>query len=129
MREQPVVDPKPPRSGRSAYAQGFLNNVLNPKPALFYLAFVPQFIEPGDPVFLMTGLLVSLHIVISIVWLVLWGWMIGRAAGALTRPRWRASARTGHRLRARRARRETRDDEPVGPAVSRGLFPPSRPAP
>jgi threonine/homoserine/homoserine lactone efflux protein len=91
VREQPIVDPKPPRSGRTAYAQGFLNNVLNPKPALFYLAFVPQFIEPGDPVFLMTGLLVSLHIAISIVWLVLWGWMIGRASGALTSPRWRAN--------------------------------------
>lgn len=91
VAEQPIVDTKPPRSGRTAYAQGFLNNVLNPKPALFYLAFVPQFIEPGDPVFLLTGLLVSLHIAISIVWLVLWGWMIGRASGALTSPRWRAT--------------------------------------
>ena len=89
-REQPVVGTKPPRSGRTAFAQGFLNNVLNPKPALFYLAFVPQFIEPGDPVFLLTGLLVSLHIAISIVWLVLWGWMVGRASGALANPRWRA---------------------------------------
>jgi threonine/homoserine/homoserine lactone efflux protein len=90
VREQPLFDPKPPRSGRTAFAQGFLNNVLNPKPALFYLAFVPQFIEPGDPVFLMTGLLVSLHIAISIVWLVFWGWMVGRASGALASPRWRA---------------------------------------
>jgi threonine/homoserine/homoserine lactone efflux protein len=90
VREQPVYDSKPPRSGRTAFGQGFLNNVLNPKPALFYLAFVPQFLEPGDPVFLMTGLLVSLHIAISIVWLVFWGWMVGRASGALTSPRWRA---------------------------------------
>ena len=52
---------------------------------------MPQFIEPGDSVFLMTGLLVSLHIAISIVWLVFWGWMVGRASGALTSPRWRAA--------------------------------------
>ena len=101
--------------------------MLNPKPALFYLAFVPQFIEPGDPVFLMTGLLVSLHIVISIVWLVLWGWLIGHAAGRTDEAALAGYARTGHRLRARRARSETRDDEPVGPTVPRGLFPPSRP--
>ena len=91
VKEQEVIDSRPPRSGHTAFAQGFFNNVLNPKPALFYLAFVPQFLEPGDPVFLMTGILVSLHIAISIVWLVLWGWLIGRATGALTRPRWRAA--------------------------------------
>jgi threonine/homoserine/homoserine lactone efflux protein len=91
VKEEPVPDVRPPRSGRASFAQGFLNNVLNPKPALFYLAFVPQFLDPGDPVFLMTAILVSLHIAISIVWLVLWGWMVGRASGALTSPRWRAA--------------------------------------
>jgi threonine/homoserine/homoserine lactone efflux protein len=94
MRE-PVAVPdsgeRPPRSGRTSFAQGFFNNVLNPKPALFYLAFLPQFFEPGDPVALLTGILVSIHIVISIVWLVIWGWLVGRAGGALARPRWRAA--------------------------------------
>jgi threonine/homoserine/homoserine lactone efflux protein len=34
---------------RRIYAQGILTNVLNPKVALFFLAFVPQFIDTNAP--------------------------------------------------------------------------------
>jgi threonine/homoserine/homoserine lactone efflux protein len=40
----PAVTAGPARSRRAAFAQGFLSNVLNPKVALFYLTFLPQFI-------------------------------------------------------------------------------------
>src|SRR5215217_5754271 len=82
---------RPRRSDRTSFAQGFLNNVLNPKPALFYLAFLPQFFDPGDPVVMLTAILVAIHIAISIVWLLTWGWLVGRAGSALARPRWRAT--------------------------------------
>ena len=82
---------RPVRSGRTSFVQGFLNNVLNPKPALFYLAFLPQFFEPGDPVVALTAILVTIHIAISIVWLVTWGWLVSRASGALGGPRWRTA--------------------------------------
>src|SRR4051812_49386 len=86
-----LVTPEPTRrSARTSFGQGFLNNVLNPKPALFYLAFLPQFIRPGDPVVLMTAILVAIDIAMGIVWLVTWGWLVGRAGAVFGRSRWRA---------------------------------------
>jgi threonine/homoserine/homoserine lactone efflux protein len=82
-------EPRPGRSGRTNFVQGFLNDVLNPKPALLYLSLLPQFIAPGDPVILMTVTLVAVHIGISVVWLTTWAWLVARATGALG-SRWRA---------------------------------------
>jgi threonine/homoserine/homoserine lactone efflux protein len=42
--------PRAPSSGaRAAFGQGILTNLLNPKVALFFLAFLPQFIDTTSP--------------------------------------------------------------------------------
>jgi threonine/homoserine/homoserine lactone efflux protein len=41
------VDARGPASGRRLFWQGAVVNILNPKTALFFLAFLPQFVDPS----------------------------------------------------------------------------------
>ncbi len=78
-------------SCRTCFLEGFLNNVLNPKVAVFYLAFLPQFIGPADPVVMKSILLAGIHYVMGIVWLVCLSVFLDRARRFLIR----ASVRRG----------------------------------
>ena len=64
------------------FLQGLVTNILNPKVALFYVAFLPQFISRSDPVVAKTFLLVGIHYGISALWLSVIGLMVSRSATA-----------------------------------------------
>jgi threonine/homoserine/homoserine lactone efflux protein len=48
--------------------EGFLSNVLNPKTAVFYFAFLPQFINSQDSIFAQSLFLALIHFVIAMLW-------------------------------------------------------------
>lgn len=59
----------PTRGTAGLLAEGFLCNVLNPKTMVFYIAFLPQFLRAGDPVWTSSLLLAGIHWVEGMLWL------------------------------------------------------------
>jgi threonine/homoserine/homoserine lactone efflux protein len=63
------VEPTHRRALQQCFLEGLLSNVFNPKTAVFYLAFLPQFIGPMEPALTKSLLLEGIHYVEGILWL------------------------------------------------------------
>ncbi len=81
------VSAPPPASPRAIFWQGVAVNVLNPKTALFFLAFLPQFVDPtrgsaGWQIFILGVLLTTLGLVSDCIYALLAGRVGGMLKGS-----------------------------------------------
>jgi threonine/homoserine/homoserine lactone efflux protein len=75
---------------RRAFLQGLISTVLNPKPALFFLTFLPQFVDRDAAVLPQTLTLAAIHVIVGLIWLSAYARLVHRAHGLLTTPRIKA---------------------------------------
>jgi threonine/homoserine/homoserine lactone efflux protein len=87
-RDERIGGRKPETTVLRTYRQGMVVNVLNPKTALFFLAFLPQFVDPnGAPVRLQLALLGAMFVVIALTSDLMWALVAGSAGHILRRSR------------------------------------------
>jgi threonine/homoserine/homoserine lactone efflux protein len=92
--------PSSSAAARSAFLQGILTNLLNPKVALFFLAFLPQFIDPHAGARSLAFLALGATFITTGLWLVPGARLRrGQAAGIL-----RAQSQRAHPDRSGRGR-------------------------
>jgi threonine/homoserine/homoserine lactone efflux protein len=74
--------------GRSAYRQGLLSNLGNPKMAVFFVSLLPQFASPSFGSLLALGLVFC---ALTFVWLSAYAFVVARVGDVLRRSRVRRS--------------------------------------
>ena len=66
--------------------EGFLSNVLNPKTVIFYMAFLPQFINPTEPALFQSLMVAGIHFSVAMVYQCVLAAMVNKAKNWLQRP-------------------------------------------
>ncbi|EAS44153.1 LysE family translocator [Photobacterium profundum] len=72
---------------KRSFSEGFLSNVLNPKTAIFYLAFLPQFINPEGSAITQSFILAGIHFILAMTWQSSLALVMERAKNWLAKPK------------------------------------------
>ncbi|HET9140007.1 LysE family translocator [Actinophytocola sp.] len=98
-RDSAAAPPDVARANRSAVGQGVLSELLNPKTALFFLAFLPHFVHPGPvPAPLVFALLGTIAVLLALAADLVVAVFAGGLGARLTGRRWRTRQRVASGL-------------------------------
>lgn len=80
-----AIDEDPGTRAHSPFREGLLSNLLNPKIAAFFTSFLPQFVDPGEPVLWPSLALGGAFMLMGLVWLVALASTVASVRGLMTR--------------------------------------------
>jgi RhtB (resistance to homoserine/threonine) family protein len=72
---------------KSCFKQGFLTNLLNPKVAVFFLTFLPQFVESGSPSFIPFLIMGITYTLLTAVWFLFYIYLLNQIRTFMKKPR------------------------------------------
>jgi threonine/homoserine/homoserine lactone efflux protein len=78
----------PSLPGRSAFRDGLLTSLANPKLAAFFVALFPQFIPRGAPVLPSALAMAAVIVAVDLVWYSMLALLVARARKAFTEGAW-----------------------------------------
>ncbi|MCZ2840024.1 LysE family translocator [Modestobacter sp. VKM Ac-2985] len=89
-REPGTPQPTPATAAATrgtAFRQGLVTNLLNPKVALLFLTLIPQFVSPGEPVPATTAVLAAVVLGLAVLWWRLFSLAVAPLGRVLSRGR------------------------------------------
>jgi threonine/homoserine/homoserine lactone efflux protein len=81
------TNPKCTFVNTSCFKQGFLTNLLNPKVAVLFLTFLPQFVDPGSNTFLPFLIMGTTYTVMTALWSFLYVYLINHISAFIKKPK------------------------------------------
>ena len=87
VEEEVLVEAK----GNSHFKQGFITNVTNPKVAVFFLTFLPQFLAPGADAFWSFLVMGIIYAVLTFTWFFFYVVLLDKIRNFMKRPSTQAS--------------------------------------
>lgn len=73
-------------SNTSCFKQGFLTNILNPKVAIFFLTFFPQFVDAGSNTFIPFLIMGVTYAVLTAIWFILYVYLMNQISAFMKKP-------------------------------------------
>lgn len=74
------------KSDRAMFGHAFVVTALNPKSIVFFVAFLPQFITPGEPLLMQLAIMEASFLVLAVFNSAAYALIAGRARAAIQRP-------------------------------------------
>lgn len=71
---------------KSGFLQGFFTNLLNPKIAVFFLTFLPQFLAPGHNTFIPFFIMGGTYLLLTAVWFIFYILLIDHVSSFMKKP-------------------------------------------